>query len=212
MRHLKSLLVVTLLAAGLPGCMSYRLDLLPQIDQLPAPPAPDQRPTLAYVLRVAPGGELGPGNGNITTAILGSGGDEIGAGLLRSGWFRSVDSKAPDKPADLELDIVLTSSANDIIPIVSACLLYIVPTWRTVTFDLSVEARARDGRWRRYEYVDAARDVNWLPLVLVMSVNPWGEVYPEVRANMIRHLVRDLHDDGFLAPPAPAPEPAAPAK
>jgi hypothetical protein len=64
--------------------------------------------------------------------------------------------------------------------------------------------RASDGRWQRYRFADSARDVHWLPLLLVMSWWPWGEVYRDVRVNLYDHLLEALQRDGFLALPAGA--------
>jgi hypothetical protein len=208
MNSLHRLVFVALLVAGLPGCMTWRLDLLPEIAALPEPPPPEERPTLFCDVHSVPGDRQGPID-EILDVTVGADADTIAADFVRSGFFRSVTTKPAGEPADLQLDIVLTASGNDIIPIVSACMLYVIPTWRTVTFDLTAEVRARDGRWQRYNFVDAARDVNWLPLVLIMSFNPWGEDYPDVRSNMIRHLVMQMRTDGFLALPPASPEPQA---
>ena len=197
-RVLTGLLVAS---SVLSGCISYGLDRLPPAVGLPAPIAPERRPSVAYAIHSATGSDY-------QFAIRGEvwglrdASAELGNALTTSGQFRSVVAlvEGTQSDADLDLDVVLVVDANDVIMAASACLLFVIPTWRTVTFDLVAEARAKDGRWRRYELSDAARDINWLPLVLGMSFAPWGGAYSEVRDNLYATLLQRLHEDGFLAP------------
>jgi hypothetical protein len=191
-----------LIAAAPPACISYAVERLPVVDSLPPPPAPEDRPSLTYTVRpVSSLGMNGTAGGfpDFNPERLN---EEIPAVLAATGWFRSIEPAKDGEEGDLQLDLVLQSSGNDMIMVASACLLFIIPTWRTVTFDLTAEVRAKDGRWKRYQYEDEARDIYWLPLVLGMSFAPWGQVYPELRENMVRTLVLDLHTDGFLVRPA----------
>jgi hypothetical protein len=202
------------------GCISYRLDLLPAAGPLPAPPAPDQRVSVDLLVRMLPGTDLQSASGDFPELLPVDPDAELSGVLTRTGWFREVRLRADpsrrkggDKeqdgdgaaaeaaPADLELDVVLTTRANGMVMLASACLLFIVPTWRTVDFELVAEARARDGRWQRYRFADSARDVHWIPLLLVMSWWPWGESYRDVRVNLYDHLLLELQRDGFLARP-----------
>jgi hypothetical protein len=204
------------------GCISYRLDRLPAADPLPSPPAPDQRVSVDLLVRMLPGTDLQSASGDFPELLPVDPDAELSGVLTRTGWFREVRlredpsrsrdgdkesdggeaSRAAPAPADLELDVVITTRANGVVMLASACLLFIVPTWRTVDFELVAEARARDGRWQRYRFADSARDVHWIPLLLVMSWWPWGESYRDVRVNLYDHLLLELQRDGFLARPA----------
>ncbi|HZM01184.1 MAG TPA: hypothetical protein VFD43_13135, partial [Planctomycetota bacterium] len=110
------------------------------------------------------------------------------------------EAAAARPPADLQLDFVLLVDANDMIVFASGFTLFVIPSWRTVDFHLIVEARAADGRWKRYELSDSARDWHWLPLILGMSFAPWGSAYSDITQNLYRTLLVRLHEDGFLAP------------
>ncbi|MBM3984747.1 MAG: hypothetical protein FJ296_03500 [Planctomycetes bacterium] len=203
------------------GCISYPLDLLPAAGPLPAPPAPDQRVSVDLMVRMLPGTDLQSASGDFPELLPVDPDAELSGVLTRTGWFREVrlredpprtkggdkeqdgdDDTAKPAPADLELDVVLTTRANGVVMLASACLLFVIPTWRTVEFELVAEVRARDGRWQRYSYADSARDVHWIPLLLVMSWWPWGESYRDLRVNLYDHLLLDLQRDGFLARPA----------
>jgi hypothetical protein len=205
------------------GCISYRLDLLPAAVPLPAPPAPGQRVSVDLLVRMLPGTDLQSASGDFPELLPVDPDVELAGVLTRTGWFREVRLReepsrkgngateqgaagdgdaAKPAPADLELDVVLTTRANGVVMLASASLLFIVPTWRTVDFELVAEARARDGRWQRYRFADSARDVHWIPLLLVMSWWPWGESYRDVRVNLYDHLLLELQRDGFLARPA----------
>ena len=190
-----------LLAAAPPACISYAVERLPVVATLPPPPPPEDRPSLTYTIRPVSSLGMNGTSGGFPDFNPERLNEEIPAVLSATGWFRSVEPAAEGVQGDLQLDIVLQSSGNDMIMVASACLLFVIPTWRTVNFDLVVEARAADGRWKRYQYEDEARDIYWLPLVLGMSFAPWGQVYPELRENMVRTLVLDLHTDGFLVRP-----------
>jgi hypothetical protein len=193
-------LAACLLALCLSGCISYTLDRLPPAGSLPAPIDPDRRPTATYSVRSATGsGYQIPGRGSPAWGLRDPA-REFADALSDSGQFRSIEPVAPDSKADLQLEVVLTVDANDVILLASAVTLFIIPTWRTVDFELVAEARASDGRWKRYALSDAARDINWLPLLLGMSFAPWGSAYAEVRENLYDTLLLQLHDDGFLAP------------
>jgi len=193
--------------------------------KLPAPPAPDERVSVDLLVRMLPGTDLQSASGDFPELLPVDPDTELSGVLTRTGWFREVRLReAPSRkvaggqgrdaaaegdaardgpaPADLELDVVLTTRANGVVLLASACLLFIVPTWRTVEFELVAEARARDGRWQRYHYADSARDMHWIPLLLVMSWWPWGESYRDVRVNLYDHLLLELQRDGFLARPA----------
>ena len=191
-----------LLAAAPPACISYAVERLPVVATLPPPPPPEDRPSLTYTIRPVSSLGMNGTSGGFPDFNPERLNEEIPAVLSATGWFRSVEPAAEGVQGDLQLDIVLQSSGNDMIMVASACLLFIIPTWRTVTFDLTAEVRSTDGRWKRYQYEDEARDIYWLPLVLGMSFAPWGQVYPELRENMVRTLVLDLHADGFLVRPA----------
>ena len=197
---MKSILGGLVLGLVLPGCISYGLDRLPPADGLPAPLDPPLRPSVSYSVSPSVGSDY---------QISGAGGGEWGlrdaAGelanaLTLSGQFRSVEVAAPDVDTDLTLDVALVVDANDVILAASALTLFIIPTWRTVTFDLVAEARASDGRWKRYHLSDAARDINWLPFILGMSFAPWGGAYADVRDNLYATLLQQLYEDGFLGP------------
>ncbi len=216
----RTALLVALALLG--GCISYRLDRLPAADPLPTPPAPDQRVSVDLLVRMLPGTDLQSASGDFPELLPVDPDAELSGVLTRTGWFREVrlredlprrkggdeaqdgDGDAAEvapAPADLELDVVLTTRANGVVMLASACLLFIVPTWRTVDFELVAEARARDGRWQRYRFADSARDVHWIPLLLVMSWWPWGESYRDVRVNLYDNLLLELQRDGFLARP-----------
>jgi hypothetical protein len=202
MRVRPRLFVALLLIVVAPtACISYAVERLP-VASLPSPPPPDDRPSLTYTIRPVSSLGMNGTSGGFPDFNPERLNEEIPAVLSATGWFRSVEPAAEGVQGDLQLDIVLQSSGNDMIMVASACLLFIIPTWRTVTFDLTAEVRATDGRWKRYQYEDEARDIYWLPLVLGMSFAPWGQVYPELRENMVRTLVLDLHADGFLVRPA----------
>lgn len=193
-------LAAALAALALPGCISYTLDRLPPAGELPAPIDPARRPTVSYTVRTATGSDYqvsGEGGG---AWGLRSGVNEVATLLASSGQFRTVEEAKPETHADLHLEIVLVVDTNDVILIAGACTFFVIPTWRTVDFSLVVEARAADGRWKRYDLSDAARDINWLPLILGMSFAPWGTAYAEVRENLYRTLLLRLAEDGFLAP------------
>jgi hypothetical protein len=207
MRNLPRLalpLLAGLLVLG-PGCISYAVHRIPHAEALPAPPAPDQRPTVSYSVRMVPGSELQGTSGEFPEVSTGRLAQEFPAALARCGWFRTVQEAKDGVATDVSLDAVLVVRGNDVVMIASAMLAFIIPTWRTVEFDLTVEARAADGRWQRYHLQDAARDVHWLPLLLGMSFAPWGDAYADVRENLYRTLLAQLHADGFLQAPAVAP-------
>jgi|GEM_PF-3761975 len=193
-----------LLALG-PGCISYTLDRLPRADDLPPPPAPTERPTVSYTVRMVSGSTFEGDSPEFPEFSPGRLEQEFPAELARCGWFRTVQDNKEGVTADLQLDVVLVSRGNDVLLLASAMLFFIIPTWRTVEFDLTAEVRAADGRWKRYQLQDASRDVHWLPLLLVMSFAPWGDAYAEVRENLYRTLLVQLHADGFLQPPIPVP-------
>jgi hypothetical protein len=183
---------------------------------LPVELDPQRRPTVAYSARAIGGTDFQARDGG-SPLVIGSLAPELSDALVASGQFRTVTPLSADapsgEPADLQLDFVLVVDANDVILLASACTFFLIPTWRTVEFELVVEARARDGRWKRYVLTDAARDLHWLPLLLGMSFAPWGSAYSGVTANLYRTLLVRLHEDGFLAPvdargaAAPAPSP-----
>jgi hypothetical protein len=192
-------LAAALAALALPGCISYALDRLPPAGALPAPVDPAHRPSVSYAIRSTTGSDYQISFGSHGEWGLRDASNEFANALSLSGQFRSVEPTAPETHADLALDAVLVCDTNDVIMVASACLLFVIPTWRTVDFDLVVEARAADGRWKRYELKDAARDIHWLPLVLGMSFAPWGGAYAGVRENLYATLLQRLHEDGFLA-------------
>jgi hypothetical protein len=207
-------LAAGLLAPSLPGCISYALDRLPPAGELPAPIDPPHRPSVSYTVRSSTGSDYqfsfgNHSDGNHSEWGLRDASNEFGNALSLSGQFRSVEPTTPESKADLQLDAVLVVDANDVIMVASACLLFVIPTWRTVTFDLVVEARAADGRWKRYELTDQARDINWLPFILGMSFAPWGGAYAGVRDNLYSTLLQRLHEDGFLAPVSASPPASA---
>jgi len=201
-----------------PACISYRLDRLPTATPLPSPPAPDQRVSLELAVHILPGTDMQSSSGDFPELLPVDADSELAGVLTRTGWFRDVRVKGAQKPpsgekaeaaatpapapADLSLDVVLTTRANGVVLIASACMLFIVPTWRTVEYEVVAEVRAADGRWKRYRFADAARDAHWIPLALVMSWWPWAEVYRDVRVNLYDHLLEALQRDGFLARPA----------
>jgi hypothetical protein len=207
MRPRLAVLALGSLLSLLPGCISYSLDRLEPAAPLPHPPAPDQRPTVSFSTRHASSSWLETETGGFPELSPGRLRQEFGASLARSGWLRVLDEAPGSAGADLHLDVVLHVRANDTILLASAMLAFVIPTWRTVEFDLVVEAQHADGRWKRYQLHDAARDIHWLPLLLGMSFAPWGEAYGDVRDNQYRTLLAALHADGLLVP-APAPEPA----
>jgi hypothetical protein len=199
-----------LLASALPGCISYTLDRLPPAGELPAPIDPARRPSASYAVRSSTGsGYQVPGKGSPAWGLRDPA-NEFADALRDSGQFRSVEPASPDTQVDLQLEVVLTVDANDMLLAASALTLFVIPTWRTVNFELVAEARASDGRWKRYELSDAARDINWLPLILGMSFAPWGSAYFEVRKNLYDTLLLRLHEDGLLAPAGAASVSASP--
>jgi hypothetical protein len=204
---------IGLLAACMSGCMSYRLDRLPRVDGLPAPPPPERRVAATYSIRTLSGSDYQFSAAEAQPWGLPQARRELAGGLAATGWFRSVDATddaadrdGADDPggpeAGLHLDCVLRVRTNDVVLVAATMTLFVIPTWRTTTYELTVEARRPDGRWTRYQLDDATRDVHWLPLVLVMSFRPWGEAYGEVRANLYRTLVQRLQADGMLGPTA----------
>jgi len=195
------LLLASLLGFALPGCISYGLDYLPPAGELPAPIDPPSRPSVSYSVSPSAGSDYqisgrGAGEWGLRNAA-----DELATALNMSGQFRSVELAGADVKTDLQLDVALVVDANDVILAASAITLFIIPTWRTVTFDLVAEVRASDGRWKRYHLTDAARDINWLPFILGMSFAPWGGAYAGVRDNLYATLLQQMHEDGFLGPP-----------
>lgn len=196
-------LAVALLTAGTAGCISYRLDQLPEAPSLPIPSLSDSRPSLVYTLTATAGTDLmntGANNNGFPEMDLTTPTDELSAMLQRSAQFRSVQKAGEGREGDVQLDVVLTVEGNDVVVLVSAVTFTLIPMWRTVTWELTAEARARDGRLHRYEMQDAARDIFWLPIILGMSIRPWGEAYHEVRDNMYRTLLARMHADGLLGP------------
>lgn len=193
-------LAACLAALTLPGCISYALDRVPPADPLPAPIDPTRRPTVSYSIHSTVGSDYQFSGSSSAEWGLRDASNEFSNALTLSGQFRTVEPIKEDAHADLELEVVLTVDANDVILVASTVTLFIIPTWRTVTFDLTVEARAADGRWQRYELSDGARDIQWLPLILGMSFAPWGSAYAGVRENLYQTLLLQLHADGFLNP------------
>jgi len=199
------LLLAALLGPALPGCISYGLDYLPPAGELPAPLDPPLRPSVAYSVSPSVGSDYqvsGRGGGEFG---LRDAAGELASALTLSGQFRSVEPASADVKTDLALDVSLVVDANDVILAASALTLFIIPTWRTVTFDLVAEVRAADGRWKRYHLTDAARDINWLPFILGMSFAPWGGAYADVRDNLYATLLQQLREDGFLGPAGTQP-------
>ena len=201
----RPLLLATLLALALPGCISYGLDRLPPAGELPAPLDPPLRPSVSYTVSPSVGSDYQISGGGGGEWGLRDAADELANALTISGQFRSVEPAADGVKTDLTLDVALVVDANDVILAASAVTLFIIPTWRTVTFDLVAEARASDGRWKRYRLSDAARDINWLPFILGMSFAPWGGAYADVRDNLYATLLQHLHEDGFLGPAGTSP-------
>ncbi|MHC5212692.1 MAG: hypothetical protein ACYTG2_18420 [Planctomycetota bacterium] len=228
-----------LLALGLAGCMSYRLDLLPEAPALPPPPPPSQRVTASYTVHTLAGSDYqfsAPEGHTFGPTETGS---DLAGVLISTGWFRSVTQReapgrtpqkgeaaadatseeAPEAapartsdsapveapPAELHLECVLTVRTNDFVLLASGVTMFAVPTWRRTTYELIAEAQRADGTWKRYVYADATRDIHWLPILLVMSFRPWGEAYGDLRRNMYRTLVADMHADGLLQPVPNAP-------
>ncbi len=209
------ILILVSLSVVTTGCISYGLQQIPRVERLPPPPAPDERPSLACLVRSMPGSIFGSSSAQATATGVGAEPmtDEVLAALAATGWFRSVRradaGPLADSAADLQLDVVVSAQANDAVMFAGAMLAFMIPTWRTTTFELTAEVRASDGAWRQYHLQDAARDVHWLPLILVMSFQPWGGVYGEIRDNLYRTLVARMHADGLLRrPTASAPEAA----
>jgi len=200
MNALAFALGAVLLAAGAPGCISYRLDRLPEAPSLPIPALSDSRPSLVYTVLSTAGSDFTNSSGGFPEMNMTTPADELNAMLQRTALFRSVQPGGEGKDADLQLNVVLTVQGNDIVVLVSMCTLTLIPMWRTVTWDLTAEVRARDGKLHRYDMQDAARDIFWLPIVLGMSFRPWGEAYGEVRENMYRTLLVRMQADGLLAP------------
>jgi hypothetical protein len=166
---------------------------------VPAPLPPGQRPALTYSIRLRPGSDFQAMAEDGNTIGFLDVRNELAGTLEETGWFSSVTQReAGQDPADLHLDVQLVVTANDVILFASGMTLFIIPTWRTVTFDLSAEVQASDGRWHRYEFADQARDLYWVPFLLGMSFAPWGGVYVDVRENLYRSLLLALHEDGLL--------------
>jgi hypothetical protein len=198
-------------AVGLPGCISYRLDELPPAPPLPEPAITDQRPSLLFTVTAVMGADLADSGNTFPEMDLTTPADEMSAMLQRSGYFRSVQPAAEDRTGDVRINAVLSVDGNDVVVLVSMCTLTLIPMWRTVTWELTAEVRGPDGHTHRYTMQDSARDIFWLPIILGMSMRPWGEAYGEVRDNMFRTLLARMHADGLLAPVATPPKGAAPA-
>jgi hypothetical protein len=203
--HLPRVALAGLLCLGLTGCMSYRLELLPPVADLPAPSPPEQRVTTSYSMLTLAGSDYQFTNTETQPWGKRSAGNDLAGVLTATGLFRSVEAAGENVTADLHLDCVLTVRANDIVLVAATITLFVIPTWRTTTYELTVEARRMDGTWKRYTLVDATRDIHWLPMLLVMSFRPWGEAYAEVRTNLYRTLVQRLHEDGMLRPVTASP-------
>ena len=193
-----SLLPALLGACLATGCISYTLDRIPKVGQLPEPRPPAERPSVTWRLASVSGSDFQANSPEMPSFGMNKLSDEFGGSLLRTGLFRRVDEADDKRKADLQLEVVMTISANDTLIFASACTLFVIPTWRTVQFDLSVEARHADGRWQRYHFEDEVRDVHWLPLILGMSFAPWGDAYNKVRQNLYDTLLVHLAQDGFL--------------
>lgn len=128
---------LALLLLLLPACISYRLDWLPPAAGLPAPPAPDQRVSLDVAVHVLPGTDMQSAGGDFPELLPVDAASELAGVLTRTGWFREVrrlpaeqpkEGEAPPASADLTLDVVLTTRANGVVLIASACMLFLVPT------------------------------------------------------------------------------------
>jgi hypothetical protein len=195
------MLLVGLLLLALPGCISYRLDRLAVVDTLPSPPPPDQRPSLTYDIRLRPGSDFQTMAQDSKEMGFVDMSNELAGTLAESGWFASVTPlDEGGEHGDVHIDVQLTVTANDAILVAAGLTLFVIPTWRTVTFDMAAEVQTADGRWRRFGFVDAARDVYWLPILLGMSFAPWGGVYVDIRENLYRNLVAGMHAEGLMAP------------
>jgi hypothetical protein len=197
--------LAVLLSLGLAGCISYRLDLLAPVESLPPPPPPEQRVAATYSMQTLAGSDY-----QFTTVeSLPWGrkfaGKDLGSVLTATGWFRTVLPAGEGVTGDLHLDCVLSVQANDIVLVAATLTLFVIPTWRTTSYELTVEARRSDGTWKRYVLADATRDIHWLPMILVMSFRPWGEAYGEVRTNLFQTLVQRLQEDGMLRPAPDTP-------
>lgn len=161
---------------------------------LPASNAVD-KPSLSYRFLVKTGfGSPQDASAQVTGMVE----PELTKALEKSGYFSRVAKNDPKADIQLDLTMINSGSGAAMIPaIITGLSFYVIPSWATDNFEVVAVATNQKGKRERYSAKDHTTLVQWLPMMFVFPVKNFS-VVPEVRENMYRKVILDMHNDGLF--------------
>ena len=86
---------------------------------------------------------------------------------------------------------------------ISAGTVFIIPSWDTRRYDITIQVRPAQGRTWQYTLSEANTYVNWLPLIAVSILPPYWFYYdlaePSALLNLYNNLFFQMKKDGALS-------------
>lgn len=79
--------------------------------------------------------------------------------------------------------------------------LYLIPSWATDLYDVTVTVVPRDGKERVYQCSDSVKLVQWLPMMFAFPTHDPVSVSKDVRVNIWKTVVIKMRDDGLFSIP-----------
>jgi hypothetical protein len=122
--------------------------------------------------------------------------------FYQSGYFDTLSSGG-DGDMIIRARLVNSGTPLALCPAVLTGLsLYVIPSWVTDLYEVTVTVVPRDGKERFYQYSDSSKLVQWLPMIFAFPTHDPVSVSKEVRINIWKTVAIKMRDDGLFSLPA----------
>ncbi len=121
--------------------------------------------------------------------------------FYQSGYFDTLSSGGD---GDMVIRARLVDSATPLAmcpAFLTGLSLYLIPSWVTDVYDVTVTVVPRDGKERFYQYTDSVKFVQWLPMMFAFPTHDPVSVSKDVRVNLWKTVVIKMRDDGLFSIP-----------